>query len=80
MMAEVCKHTIKQPSQQRAHFTNACTEEKRTFFWSFPYVCPEPVLVKCSFFYIDGSKRRRALYKRMHAHAIRRQLQESSGN
>ena len=23
----------------------------------FPYVCPEPVLVKCSHFYINGSKR-----------------------
>eukprot|EP01046_Picozoa_sp_COSAG06_P004796 COSAG06_NODE_207_length_20219_cov_8.734841_8_plen_223_part_00 len=25
-------------------------------FWSFLYVCPEPVLVKCSFLYINGSK------------------------
>jgi hypothetical protein len=25
-------------------------------FWSFPYVCPEPVLVKSSFLYINGSK------------------------
>ena len=25
-------------------------------FLSFPYVCPEPVLVKCSFLYINGSK------------------------
>jgi hypothetical protein len=24
---------------------------------SVPYVCPEPVLVKCSFLYINGSKR-----------------------
>jgi hypothetical protein len=32
------------------------TEEWRSFFWSFPYVCPEPVLVKCSFLYINGSK------------------------
>ena len=24
---------------------------------SFPYVCPEPVLVKCSFSYVNGSKR-----------------------
>ena len=24
---------------------------------SFPYVCPEPVLVKCSFLYINGSNR-----------------------
>ena len=23
----------------------------------FPYVCPEPVLAKCSFVYINGSKR-----------------------
>jgi hypothetical protein len=27
------------------------------FVWSFPYVCPEPVLVKSSFLYINGSKR-----------------------
>ena len=27
------------------------------FFWSFPYVCPEPVLVKCSFLCMNGSKR-----------------------
>ena len=27
------------------------------FQLSFPYVCPEPVLVKCSFIYIDCSKR-----------------------
>ena len=31
-----------------------CT--KRHSFLSFPYVCPEPVLVKCSFLYINGSK------------------------
>jgi hypothetical protein len=23
-----------------------------SLFWSFPYVCPGPVLVKCSFIYI----------------------------
>ena len=27
-----------------------------SLFWSFPYVCPEPVLAKCSFLYINGSK------------------------
>eukprot|EP01046_Picozoa_sp_COSAG06_P002996 COSAG06_NODE_112_length_23474_cov_81.804458_10_plen_187_part_00 len=26
---------------------------KNGLFWSFPYVCPEPVLVKCSFAYIN---------------------------
>jgi hypothetical protein len=26
------------------------------FFECFPYVCPEPVLVKCSFLYINGAK------------------------
>ena len=31
--------------------------EETLFFWSFPYVCPEPVLVKSSFIYINGSKR-----------------------
>jgi hypothetical protein len=29
---------------------------KRHLFLSFPYVCPEPVLAKCSFLYINGSK------------------------
>jgi hypothetical protein len=32
-------------------------EEKRPFGGRFPYVCPEPVLVKCSFLCINGSKR-----------------------
>jgi hypothetical protein len=41
-----------------AQLSNALApEEKRSFCWSFPYVCPEPVLVKCSFLYINGSKR-----------------------
>jgi hypothetical protein len=35
----------------------ASPEEKRCFGLSFPYVCPEPVLVKCSFLYVNGSKR-----------------------
>jgi hypothetical protein len=26
------------------------------FFWSFPYVCPEPVLAKRSFLYTNGAK------------------------
>jgi hypothetical protein len=30
---------------------------KTVLFLSFPYVCPEPVLVKRSFLYINGSKR-----------------------
>jgi hypothetical protein len=30
---------------------------KTPTFWSFPYACPEPVLVKRSFLYIKGSKR-----------------------
>jgi hypothetical protein len=36
---------------------NACLRENGPFLVSFPYVCPEPVLVKCSFSYIYGSKR-----------------------
>jgi hypothetical protein len=32
--------------------------ENCRLFLSFPYVCPEPVLVKCSFLYINGSKSR----------------------
>ena len=31
---------------------------KRHLFLSFPYVCPEPVLAKWSFLYINGAKRR----------------------
>ena len=30
--------------------------DKTGFFWSFPYVCPEPVLVKSSFLNINGPK------------------------
>jgi hypothetical protein len=30
--------------------------EKNVLFLSFSYVCPEPVLVKCSFLYINGAK------------------------
>jgi hypothetical protein len=31
---------------------------KRSLFLSFPYVCPEPVLVNCSFYiYTNGSKK-----------------------
>jgi hypothetical protein len=30
--------------------------ENVTLVLSFPYVCPEPVLVKCSFLYINGAK------------------------
>ena len=30
--------------------------EKRHFFLNFSYVCPEPVLVKCSFLFINGAK------------------------
>jgi hypothetical protein len=29
---------------------------KTASFLEFPYVCPEPVLAKCSFLYINGSK------------------------
>jgi hypothetical protein len=30
---------------------------KTSFLEWFPYVCPEPVLAKCSFLYINGSKK-----------------------
>ena len=33
-----------------------CVCTKRHSFLSFPYVCPEPVWVKCSFLYINGAK------------------------
>ena len=32
-------------------------EAKRSLFEYFPHVCPEPVLAKCSFLYINGTKR-----------------------
>ena len=32
-------------------------KEKRSLFFEFSYVCPEPVLVKCSFLHMNGSKR-----------------------
>jgi hypothetical protein len=31
-------------------------KKNATLFLSFPYVCPEPVLVNRSFLYINGSK------------------------
>jgi hypothetical protein len=34
----------------------ALTCEKRHSFLNFSYVCPEPVLVKCSVLYINGAK------------------------
>jgi hypothetical protein len=35
----------------------SCLRKNGPFFEWFPYVCPEPVLVKCSVLYINGSKR-----------------------
>jgi hypothetical protein len=35
----------------------SCRGKTVLFFGVFPNVCPEPVLVKCSFLYTDGSKR-----------------------
>ena len=40
-----------------ARCRSLCTNATRSFFECFPYVCPEPVLVKSSFLYINGSKR-----------------------
>jgi hypothetical protein len=37
-------------------WTHGIPAKKRHSFLTFPYVCPEPVLVKCSFLYINGSK------------------------
>ena len=31
-----------------------CECENRHSFWSFPYVCPEPILVKRCILYING--------------------------
>jgi hypothetical protein len=39
-------------------YSNSTWCEKRWhLFLSFPYVCPEPVLAKCSYLYINGCKR-----------------------
>jgi hypothetical protein len=47
------------PRQARdQHSKELCGDEtRRAFFECFPYVCPEPVLVKCSFIYIYAQKR-----------------------
>ena len=37
---------------------NGSGQGRRRLFLSFPYVCPEPVLVKRLLIYINGSKRR----------------------
>jgi hypothetical protein len=37
--------------------TQMQVRKRRRIFECFPYVCPEPVLVKCSFLYTNGSKR-----------------------
>jgi hypothetical protein len=49
IMSRNCACTVATPSTCR-HKTHPL------FFECFPYVCPEPVLVKCSFLYINGSK------------------------
>jgi hypothetical protein len=47
--------SIHAPFTLRLHGT--LFEKTATFFECFPYDCPEPVLVKSSFLYINGSKR-----------------------
>eukprot|EP01046_Picozoa_sp_COSAG06_P076271 COSAG06_NODE_24256_length_668_cov_0.966608_1_plen_97_part_10 len=45
-------------------------DEKRSLFLSFPYVCPEPVLVKCSsIYYVSGPKRPFLLTREVNAGA-----------
>jgi hypothetical protein len=39
-----------------AIFRFTAVRKTASFFECFPYVCPEPVLVKCSFLYINGGK------------------------
>jgi hypothetical protein len=46
--------TARLPSDKTIN--NELCEPQDDFFECFPYVCPEPVLVKCSFLYINGSK------------------------
>jgi hypothetical protein len=51
--------TIISTRRARANVIESDVERGRvsaSFFECFPYVCPEPVLAKCSFLYINGSK------------------------
>jgi hypothetical protein len=50
-----CKEVCQNSMYRRAGAA-VCAVTQRSPFLSFPYVCPEPVLVKCSFLYINGSK------------------------
>ena len=51
-----CKEVCQNSMYRRAGAA-VCAVTQRSPFLSFPYVCPEPVLVTCSFLYINGSKR-----------------------
>ena len=51
----VRKDKVRQALQRRVS-VGPCNK-KAILFWSFLYVCPEPVLVKRAFLYINGSKR-----------------------
>ena len=47
------------------HLSVACLWKTRLCFECFPYVCPEPVLVKRSFLYMNGSLSRACLGKKI---------------
>jgi hypothetical protein len=61
LVALFCRRCV-QPARRTvwrtAFWKGRCSSlrcEKRHLVLSFPYVCPEPVLAKCSFLYINGS-------------------------
>ena len=47
----VCPYLRVRPKPNRS-----AAARKRHLFWSFSYVCPEPVLVKCSFLVLKRPK------------------------
>ena len=57
-IVKVAAHTAGPLSPAAARQKDSVSQpaRKRHSLMSFPYVCPEPVLVKRSFLYINGSK------------------------
>jgi hypothetical protein len=55
----LCRTAYKLRHRNCAWLAGKKTQARKmvAFFECFPYVCPEPVLVKSSFIYINGSKK-----------------------
>ena len=56
-----CAHVGNRSDGVGAVLLRSLKEETASLFECFPYVCPEPVLVKSSHLYINGAKRRVSL-------------------